>query len=418
MSFSFARVLARAIPAAWVVLIPWPAAAQAPAAPAPAPPIAGFQNGFFIQSADGDNRLVFGMVGQMDGRFSLDDPTPITDTFTIRKVRPTFSGQVGRYFDFKFTPDFGGGTATLQDAYVDLRFSTAFRIRAGKDKTPVGYELLISDPNLLFPERALASSLVPNRDIGVAVQGDLADSKVSYALGVFNGVPDGSSTTTELDTNNAKDLAGRIVVNPFRRAGTSDHALSGLGFQIGGSTGTQRGALPSFKTSAGQTYFSYATGAAASGTRSRVSPAVFYYYKAFGGFAEWVQSSQGVTRNAVQTDVTNHAWETSVSYFLTGERASTGTTRPTHAFDPANRHWGALQLAARYGALTVDRSVFDAGLGAGGASRDAKSFTLAVNWYLNSYIKYYATFERTTFGGRGSARPDENVILFRTQLAF
>jgi phosphate-selective porin OprO and OprP len=422
MSFSFARVLARAIAPAWLVLIPLPAAAQAPSAPAPAPaapaPTTGFQNGFFIQSADGDNRLVFGMVGQVDGRFSLDDPTPITDTFTIRKVRPTFSGRVGRYFDFKFTPDFGGGTATLQDAYVDVRFSPALRIRAGKDKTPIGYELLISDANLLFPERALASSLVPNRDIGVAVQGDLADSKVSYALGVFNGVPDGSSTTTELDTNNAKDLAGRIVVNPFRRAGTSDHALNGLGFQIGGSTGTQGGALSSFKTSVGQTYFSYATGAAASGTRSRVAPAVFYYYKAFGGFAEWIQSSQGVTRNAVQTDVTNHAWETSVSYFLTGETASTGTTRPAHAFDPANRRWGALQLVARYAALTVDRSVFDAGLAAAGASRDAKSFTLAANWYLNAYIKYYATFERTTFGGNASARPDENVILFRTQLAF
>jgi phosphate-selective porin OprO and OprP len=414
MSLSFARVLARAIAAPWLVLIPWPAAAQPPTAA----PTAGLQNGFFIQSADGDNRLVFGMVGQMDGRFSLDDPTPITDTFTIRKVRPTFSGRVGRYFDFKFTPDFGGGTATLQDAYVDLRFSPALRIRAGKDKTPIGYELLISDANLLFPERALASSLVPNRDIGVAIQGDLADRKVSYALGVFNGVPDGSSTTTELDTNNAKDLAGRIVVNPFRSAGTFDHALNGLGFQIGGSTGTQGGALPSFKTSVSQTYFSYATGAAASGTRSRVAPAVFYYYKAFGGFAEWIQSSQGVTRNAVQTDVTNHAWETSVSYFLTGETASTGTTRPTHAFDPAGRHWGALQLAARYASLTVDRSVFDAGLAAAGASRNAKSFTLAANWYLNSYIKYYATFERTTFGGNASARPDENVILFRTQLAF
>jgi phosphate-selective porin OprO/OprP len=451
MSFSFARVfVAAAIGAASVFAAPPPAAAQAPAPPpvqaqssasAPAPtqapsastpasatapqapaaqasPVAGFQDGFFIQNANGDNRLVFGMIGQMDGRFSLDDPKPITNTFTIRKFRPTLSGRVARYFDFKFMPDFGNGTTVVQDAYVDVRFSTKFRVRTGKDKTPIGHELLIGDAYLLFPERALASSLVPNRDIGVAVQGDLAGTRVFYAAGVYNGVPDGASTTTEVDTNNGKDLAGRIVVNPFRDPKRPARALNGLGFQVGGSTGKESGALPAFRTSVGQTYFSYATGAAASGTRTRVTPAVFYYYKGFGGYAEWIQSSQGVTRNAVETDVTNQAWEVTASYLLTGETASAGITRPKAAFDPAKGQWGALQLVARYTALTVDDSVFSAGLAGTGANRDAKSFTIAANWYPTPYIKYYATFERTTFGGGATARPDENVILFRTQLAF
>jgi phosphate-selective porin OprO/OprP len=235
---------------------------------------------------------------------------------------------------------------------------------------------------------------------------------------VYNGVPDGASTTTEVDTNNGKDLAGRIVVNPFRDPKRPARALNGLGFQVGGSTGKESGALPAFRTSVGQTYFSYATGAAASGTRTRVTPAVFYYYKGFGGYAEWIQSSQGVTRNAVETDVTNQAWEVTASYFLTGETASSGITRPKAAFDPAKGQWGALQLVARYTALTVDDSVFSAGLAGTGANRDAKSFTIAANWYPTPYIKYYATFERTTFGGGATARPDENVILFRTQLAF
>lgn len=401
------------------VLPPGPAAAAAAAqTPAPAQPVAGFQDGFFIQTANGDNRLLFGMVVQMDGRFSLDDPTPITNTFSVRRVRPTFSGRVARYFDFKVMPDFGNGTTVLQDAYFDVRFSSKFRVRTGKDKTPIGHELLIGDAYLLFPERALASSLVPNRDIGVAVQGDVAGNKVFYAAGVFNGVPDGTSTTTDLDTNNGKDVAGRVVVNPFRNAATPNGALNGLGFQVGGSTGQETGALPAFRTSVGQTYFSYATGAAASGRRTRVTPAVFYYYKAFGGYAEWIRSAQTVSRNAVETDVANQAWEVTASYLLTGETASTGTTRPKNIFDPAHRKWGALQLAARYTALTVDRSAFDAGLAGAGASRDARSLTLAANWYPTSYIKYYATFERTTFGGSAASRPSENVILFRTQLAF
>jgi hypothetical protein len=33
-------------------------------------------------------------------------------------------------------------------------------------------------------------------------------------------------------------------------------------------------------------------------------------------------------------------------------------------------------------------------------------------------VKYYATFERTTFDGGTIARPVEDMILFRTQIGF
>src|SRR5262245_53181668 len=85
--------------------------AQTPAATQPAPPpstpVAGWQDGFFLQTTDGNNRLTLGLTVQVDGRFSADAPTPFPDTFTIRKLRPTFTGRVGRYFDFKAMPDFG-----------------------------------------------------------------------------------------------------------------------------------------------------------------------------------------------------------------------------------------------------------------------------------------------------------------------
>src|SRR5687768_9767756 len=115
----------RSLTAMAVVIItaaPTPAQAQSsapsgnqPAAPAAASSVAGFHDGFFIQTPDGDNRLLFGLVAQTDGRFSVDDPTAITNTFAIRKVRPTFSGRVARYFDFKVMPDFGNGVSTIVD---------------------------------------------------------------------------------------------------------------------------------------------------------------------------------------------------------------------------------------------------------------------------------------------------------------
>ena len=315
-------------------------------------------------------------------------------------------------------PDFGNGTAVLLDAYFDIRFSPKFRVRAGKDKTPIGYELLQGDPFLLFPERTLASSLVPNRDVGIQVQGDLSP-RLFYAAGIFNGVLDGVNSVLDLDSNSGKDLAGRVVWQPFRSARTPAGALNGFGVQVGGSTGSQAGALlPAFRTSVGQVYFAYAASASANGGRQRVSPAVFYYYKAFGAFAEYMRSTQAVARSGTEADVTNQGWEVTGSLVLTGEPASDRGVRPKNGFDPANGHWGALQFVARYSALTVDQETFDGGFAAATASREAKSFTLGVNWYPVAFIKYYATFERTSFEGGNAPRPTENVILFRAQVAF
>jgi phosphate-selective porin OprO/OprP len=383
------------------------------------PPLtAGWQDGFVLQTAGGDYRLVLGMVAQTDGRFSLDDPSPIINTFSLRKFRPTFTGRVGRYFDFKVMPDFGSGQTIVLDAYVDVRFSPAFRLRTGKDKTPLGYELLQGDAFLLFPERALASSLVPNRDVGIQAQGDLFAGRLSYAGGVFNGIPDGTSGSTELDANGSKDLAGRIAVQPFRSA-LARRPLGGLGFHVGASHGSQGGPLPSFRTSIGQTYFSYAAGTSAGGDRTRVSPALFYYHGPFGVFAEYMRSAQQVSRAATSLDAINTAWEITGSYVITGEPASDRGVRPRMNFDPPEGEWGALQLLARVTELSVDEDVFSAELAAPGASQRARSWTLGVNWYPNPWIKWYATFERTTFRALASAeRAAEHAVLVRFQLAF
>ena len=84
-----------------------------PATPAATPVTAGWQDGFILQSANGDYRLGLGLLTQIDGRFSVDATKPITNTFTIRKARPIFAGRVAKYFDYRFVPDIGNGTTVL-----------------------------------------------------------------------------------------------------------------------------------------------------------------------------------------------------------------------------------------------------------------------------------------------------------------
>src|SRR5438477_9629149 len=210
----------------------------------PAAVTAGWQDGFFIQSADGDFRLQIGLLVHADGRFALDDSSEaVVSTFAFRRVRPYLRGRFSRRFEFYFNPDVAGGTLVVQDAYVDTVFARAFRIRAGKGKTPFGLERLQSASNLLFFERALPTALVPNRDIGIQVLGDIAGGLVSYLAGVMNGVPDGGSA--DLDTNDAKDVSGRFILRPFIKM-AAPQASKGLSLAISGSTGraTGAGALP------------------------------------------------------------------------------------------------------------------------------------------------------------------------------
>ena len=131
---------------------------------------------------------------------------------------------------------------------------------------------------------------------------------------------------------------------------------------------------------------------------ARLTPSVFYYYKALGVFGEYMRSTQDVARARQRSrEFTNTAWDVTGSFVLTGEAASTGITRPRLPFDPPAGNWGALQVVARYAVLDLDDDIFDAGFAAAGASEKAKQFTLGVNWYPASVFKYYLNYERTEF---------------------
>ena len=390
--------------------------------PGVAPParvVAG-QDGIAIESGNGEYRLQIGLLVQADGRFAAqDDNAQFIDTFAIRRLRPYLRGRILRRFEFYLNPDFANGTLVVQDAYFDTIFSSAFRIRAGKGKHPFGMERLHSASNLLFMDRALPTALAPNRDLGVQVLGDVKGGVFSYLAGVMNGVADGGSA--DLDANDGKDVTARVIVRPFTRNVASP--LRGLGVALSGNTGMQAGAaaLPSFRTQTlQQPYFSYATGAVASGRRTRYSPQVFFFRGPFGGWAEYVHTDVPVTRNGVSGDIAGKAWQVAASWVLTGESATDAGAgvRPRAIFDPSTGHWGAFQIAARVHQLEIDRAVVDLGFAAAGSSRKAQSWTVGLNWILTPNVKYVFNFERTVFDDNAGARRPENGVAFRTQLNF
>jgi phosphate-selective porin OprO/OprP len=234
----------------------------------------------------------------------------------------------------------------------------------------------------------------------------------------MNGVPDGGSG--DLDSADGKDVSGRLVVRPFIRIAAGP--LRGLGLAMSGSHGRQAGAnaLPAFRSaSADQPYFSY-SGAAADGVRRRYSPQAFYYFKSFGGFAEYVHTATPVRKGAVREEIAHDAWQVAASYVLTGETATdNGAGVRRRASVGPGGSLGAFQIAARYHTLRVDDRALTLGFATPGSSRSADAWTVGLNWFLTSNVRYTFNFERTVFDGDPDGpRPAEDAFVFRTQVSF
>jgi phosphate-selective porin OprO and OprP len=385
------------------------------------------KDGFNLKSADGNFQLKLRGYVQLDGRFfQSDDQRPGTDTFTLRRVRPIFEGTLYKIFDFRIMPDFGGGQTVLQDAYLEARFNPAFRVRAGKFKPPVGLERLQSATDILFVERAFPTNLVPNRDLGIQLGGDVAGGVANWAVGVFNGVPDGGSA--DGDTNDDKDYAARVFFQPFIKG---SGPFKNLGFGVAGSTGEQSGSLtapnlPAFRTPGQQTFFSYRTDGTApntviaDGDRTRFSPQGYFYSGPFGLLAEYVTSKQAVRRGTDARDLEHKAWQVAASWVLTGGEPSYRSVNPKKVFDPAAGTWGAFEIAARYHKQDLDDETFPVFANITSSASAVEAWALGFNWYFNRNLRLMFDYETTSFEGGATSgdREDEKILFSRFQIAF
>jgi phosphate-selective porin OprO/OprP len=422
----------------------------AKAATASTPVVKASPSRFSFQSADGANSIRFRGVLHFDGRDFLDDATPETsDTWLLRRVRPIIEGTLNNIYDFRFTPDFGGGRAIVQDAYVAARFRPWAVVTAGKFKVPVGLERWQSATDLRFVERGFPTSLVPNRDLGVQFGGDVKGGTINYTVGYFNGTNDGQSSdnnaTVDVDNDTRGDWAARVFFQPFLNS--DNFALRGLGFGVGGtyvdSTGSATNTLlPAYRTPGQQSFFSYRASTAATGTapavnngtfadgeRLRWTPQFYYSLGKLSLLGEYVNVSQDVTRvnGAVTRSDTldNTAWQLQFAWFVTGEEESFKGFTPQSTFEPGKPGWGAWEFVARIQELTIDDDAFTGGADSfaniATSARKAKAIGVGVNWYLNQNVKWSLNYEQTEFDGGavgGADRGDEKALLTRIALGF
>lgn len=375
-------------------------------------------SGFTIESPHGNFLLKIGADLQIDNRtFFGENSTNPMDQMLLRRVRPTFSGTIYKYIDYFFRPDFGQGSVVIYDAYVTLKYFDFAQVQAGKFKPPVSLERLQSDDDTSFVERGYPTMLAPSRDIGYQVGGDILPRHISYSVGAFNGVPDNG--LSDASVSDHRDFAGRLFFNLF------NPEVANLGFGVGASSGSvDAEALPSYKTFAQNSFFTFNSGVTEGGHRTRLQPGLYYYMGAFGLLTEYGLTEEDMQKGTFRTDIGYRAWQVAGSYILTGEKKSFKSPTPKKNFDPRNHGWGAVEIAVRTGEFTADRALFTDGFASATASpRLAHEVVGGVNWYLNRLFRISGDYGRTNFGGgattaMGINRPTEKALIFRFQINF
>jgi phosphate-selective porin len=149
------------------------------------------------------------------GQFLYTAQDPEIDAWSIHRARLVFSAELLKNVRFKVQMDLVKSPA-LVDILVEFLLHEAASIRVGQFKVPFSLEMTTSSADLDLVNRSqTVNKLSPSldiggggRDIGAVVFGKTAF--LEYTFGLFNG-----SGANKADTNEKKDLAGRLIVHPL-----------------------------------------------------------------------------------------------------------------------------------------------------------------------------------------------------------
>jgi len=359
----------------------------------------------YFRTNDGDFKFELGGVIMLDYDAAEPDArtlggTKLFSRFLVRRARLDVTGTLFNWVGVKVEGDFTEGIS-LKDAFLELRFFKEASVRGGQFKVPFSLEELTSSRFIDFVERSVINELSPAREQGIMLYGSLLEGVLGYQFGVFNGVPEEA-----VETNNSKDLAGRLVLQPFRN--TSIGLLKGL--QVGGNFTWGPDHITSAQGRTGartDPRFVYFVSQPTKGDRTRFGGDIAWLWGPAGVKFEYAEqhndredcgvlSSGRCAGGADLDEIVARGFYASATYLLTGEtKPLNGPVIPRRNFSPLPGRLGpgAWELGVRYAQLQfrsddpvdfLDGNITN-GITGGGltAENGVDAVTAGVNWYLN-----------------------------------
>ena len=210
------------------------------------------REGFSIKSQKGDFVFKPYTLIQTAGKYNWYDDEGLDKAYNQDNVMNSgfaipyailgFTGKVYDRISFNLCINAAAsGGAILQQAWFDVKANNALGFRVGKFKTPYTHAYLTTLGETLLPSvpTSLTSTVIMPHvlnavnptigtgfDLGVMAHGLVANNKLSYEAGIFNGTGSGVNTATKTLSDDIKGLpslfyAGRIAVMPFGYMPTS-----------------------------------------------------------------------------------------------------------------------------------------------------------------------------------------------------
>ena len=358
---------------------------------------AGYDGGFFIGNPD--FRLTVEGLLQVNGTY-FDPDKPYVSEFTLRRMRLEFSGDFFDFWNFHVEPNFSEDSVELEEAWVGFHVSQ-HQFIFGRMKEPFSLEECSYQRHMDMLNLSILNQLVPSEDHGVTVIGQFGI--LEYGLGFYNG-------TGGEDTNNDKDVAGRLVLHPWR------------GLQFGGAAtyGRQDTDVSgdSLNTEARVPFTEFVDGTKIDGEKIRVGAEAAFLEGPFAFIAELMQISDEMKGGVHRNTVKYLGGYVQASYVLTGETKHWKGVHPDRPF-LRKPDIGAWQLVARWSCLHLDDDLRPY------VTNDPEridSVTVGVNWYANDFVKIKLDLLRTMYAEKieikGKSHDHVDCIMVQFQLMF
>jgi phosphate-selective porin OprO/OprP len=193
-----------------------------------APPIAGYDGGFYIRSADKPFELKIGARIQARYTYEALEDAPDEAQFSIPRARLALKGKA--FSDdllYKLQIDFGKGSVALKDFYVDYAIvPKVLHVRVGQYKRPFSRQQITSSGKQELVDRAITDKAFrAGRDIGVMFHNNYEKSPpFEYAVGIFNGTGDKAAFQGDVLVDPATG-EGEVTSGSFSNVPAQNHPM-------------------------------------------------------------------------------------------------------------------------------------------------------------------------------------------------
>jgi phosphate-selective porin OprO and OprP len=381
--------------------------------------------GYVIQSEDQEYELRFNGELQVDSRiYQQQNQFPVVSDLNIPRARIYFSGRLTKPIEYQLSFQRSNNSLDLLNAYLNFRYDERLQLRFGRFRAPYTYEWAkLSNWEFLTPERSpFAANFGPNRQVGIMGWGNLFQSRLEYAVGIFDG-----PRNSYQDFNNAKDVMAFVDYRPFYQ---TESALKF--FSVGGSVDEGKENNPlvpaELRGSANASSNTLATGSGDSliavpflqfnnNVRERGGRELWelhstYFYKGLSVLGAWDSGFNDyslTSPSAKPVHLPVGGYHIQLGYIITGETLDKrALIEPLRPFDLRRGKFGpgAIELQFRYSQLQLGNQVFTGGLADPNLWTNRLTMTdLGFNWYLNRNVKFYFDWEHAMFAQPVYYRP-------------